>query len=287
MAEATQRLVELDDGVSLNIAEVGSGHPLILLHGGPGLDHHELHPWLDPLAGAGFRMIYVDMRGQGGSERVDPQSLTIQVFAQDVDRLARALELEQFSLYGHSFGAIVVAGARARARHGRPVRDLQRRGVQRGAGGRRRARDRPVRAGRDARADQAVVGRRADRVDGGRVPRHHDVADAVPLLGDGRRLPHVHREGRDRLLTGGAGALREERLRRLRVGRPPALDLQADAGRDGPLRPHVHGGALPGDPRRGGRIAAGGDREGGAHDAHRAAQGADGRGAASGSPTRA
>src|SRR6478735_6709172 len=95
MAEATQRLVELDDGVSLNIAEVGSGHPLILLHGGPGLDHHELHPWLDPLAGAGFRMIYVDMRGQGGSERVDPQSLTIQVFAQDVDRLARALALER------------------------------------------------------------------------------------------------------------------------------------------------------------------------------------------------
>ncbi|HWH65392.1 MAG TPA: alpha/beta fold hydrolase, partial [Gaiellales bacterium] len=85
MAEATQRLVELDDGVSLNIAEVGSGHPLILLHGGPGLDHHELHPWMDPLAGAGFRMIYVDMRGQGRSERVDPQSLTIQVFAQDVD----------------------------------------------------------------------------------------------------------------------------------------------------------------------------------------------------------
>ena len=29
------------------------------------------------------------------------------MFAQDVDRLARALELEQFSLYGHSFGAIV------------------------------------------------------------------------------------------------------------------------------------------------------------------------------------
>ena len=101
MAEAIQRLVELDDGVSLNIAEVGSGHPLILLHGGPGLDHHELHPWMDPLAGAGFRMIYVDMRGQGRSERVDPQSLTIQVFAQDVDRLARALELEPLSLLCH------------------------------------------------------------------------------------------------------------------------------------------------------------------------------------------
>src|SRR5437868_1235628 len=107
MADGAARLVELDDGVSLNIVEVGSGYPMIMLHGGPGLDHHELHPWLDGLAGAGLRLIYVDMRGQGASQRVDPASLTIQVFAQDVDRLARALELDQFALYGHSFGAIV------------------------------------------------------------------------------------------------------------------------------------------------------------------------------------
>jgi len=42
MADGTPRMVELEDGVSLNVVEVGSGHPLILLHGGPGLDHHEL-----------------------------------------------------------------------------------------------------------------------------------------------------------------------------------------------------------------------------------------------------
>jgi proline iminopeptidase len=107
MADPAERLVELEDGVSLNVVEVGTGHPLILLHGGPGLDHHELHPWLDPLAGAGLRLLYVDMRGQGRSERVDPASLSIQVFAQDVDRLARALDLPEFSLYGHSFGAFV------------------------------------------------------------------------------------------------------------------------------------------------------------------------------------
>src|SRR4051812_50040891 len=110
MAEAAQRLVELEDGVSLNIAEVGSGHPLILLHGGPGLDHHELHPWLDPLAGAGFRVIYVDMRGPGPSQRGDPPSLTIQGFLQGGDRLARGLGAREFSLYGDSFGAVRSAG---------------------------------------------------------------------------------------------------------------------------------------------------------------------------------
>jgi proline iminopeptidase len=101
------RLVTLEDGVALNVVEVGSGHPLILLHGGPGLDHHELHPWLDALGSAGLRLIYVDMRGQGASERVDPASLSIGGFATDVDRLARALGLDEFALYGHSFGAIV------------------------------------------------------------------------------------------------------------------------------------------------------------------------------------
>jgi proline iminopeptidase len=99
--------VRLEDGTGLNIVEVGSGLPMILLHGGPGLDHHELHPWLDSLSGSGVRLIYVDMRGQGLSERVDPNTLSISGFAQDVDRLARALELDRYVLYGHSFGAIV------------------------------------------------------------------------------------------------------------------------------------------------------------------------------------
>jgi proline iminopeptidase len=99
--------VELDDGGVVNVEEHGHGYPLLLLHGGPGLDHHELRPWLDPLGGAGFRMLYVDLRGQGRSPRVDPETLSIQVFARDVDRVARALALDTYALYGHSFGAIV------------------------------------------------------------------------------------------------------------------------------------------------------------------------------------
>ncbi len=82
------------------------GLPLIVLHGGPGLDHTHLRPWLDPL-GDEFRVIYVDERGQGRSERVDPQTLSLEVFARDVDLLAEVLELDRFALLGHSFGAII------------------------------------------------------------------------------------------------------------------------------------------------------------------------------------
>ncbi len=49
----------------------------------------------------------MDERGQGRSERVDPTTLSLDVFARDVDLLAEALELERFALLGHSFGAIV------------------------------------------------------------------------------------------------------------------------------------------------------------------------------------
>jgi pimeloyl-ACP methyl ester carboxylesterase len=107
--KAQARLVELEDGGVLSVVELGpaSGYPLMLLHGGPGLDHHEFRPWLDPLADMGVRMLYVDERGQGASPRVDPATLTLQGFAHDIDRLARALDLGDYAVLGHSFGAFI------------------------------------------------------------------------------------------------------------------------------------------------------------------------------------
>jgi proline iminopeptidase len=100
-------LVELTDGYRLNVEDVGAGFPVIVLHGGPGLDHSMFRPYLDALADE-FRLLYVDERGQGRSDRVpDPSTLTLEVFARDVDLLAQALELPAFALLGHSFGAII------------------------------------------------------------------------------------------------------------------------------------------------------------------------------------
>lgn len=99
-------LVTLPDGYNINVEQVGSGPPLIVLHGGPGLDHSMFRPYLDSL-GDEFRLLYVDERGQGRSERVDPTTLSLEVFARDVDLLAEALEFDGFVLLGHSFGAII------------------------------------------------------------------------------------------------------------------------------------------------------------------------------------
>jgi proline iminopeptidase len=98
--------VTLADGYRMNVEVVGEGFPVLVLHGGPGMDHSMFRPYLDPL-GEDFRVVYVDERGQGRSDRVDPQTLSLEVFARDVDLLAEALELEHFALLGHSFGAII------------------------------------------------------------------------------------------------------------------------------------------------------------------------------------
>jgi proline iminopeptidase len=70
------------------------------------MDHSMFRPYLDPLS-EDFRVLYVDERGQGQSDRVDPATLSLDAFARDVDLLAQALGLDRFALLGHSFGAII------------------------------------------------------------------------------------------------------------------------------------------------------------------------------------
>ncbi len=102
---AEGELVRIDD-TSLFVVERGTGHPVIVLHGGPGLDHHEFADYLDPLTDE-FRLLLVDQRANGRSERPPESTWTLERMAQDVIMLARALGLERYAVLGHSYGAFV------------------------------------------------------------------------------------------------------------------------------------------------------------------------------------
>jgi proline iminopeptidase len=102
------RLVDIGD-TRLFVVTIGSedGYPILILHGGPGLDHHEFGDYLDPLADRGYRLIFVDQRAQGRSDKAPPETWTLRQMASDVTALARALELERYAVLGESFGAFV------------------------------------------------------------------------------------------------------------------------------------------------------------------------------------
>jgi proline-specific peptidase len=90
----------------LYVVERGAGYPLIVLHGGPGLDHHEFADYLDPLCDQ-FRLILVDMRAQGQSDMCPEETWTLGQMAKDVVSLENALGLEKYAVLGHSYGAFV------------------------------------------------------------------------------------------------------------------------------------------------------------------------------------
>lgn len=107
-AEPTGRLVPAHD-THLFISERGpeDALPVLVLHGGPGLDHTMFADYLDPLADR-YRLVLIDGRGQGRSDRdSDPASWTLQQHASDVSAVAAAIGAERYAVLGHSFGAFV------------------------------------------------------------------------------------------------------------------------------------------------------------------------------------
>lgn len=100
------RLVDVADTKLFVVERSLDGLPLIVLHGGPGLDHWELADYLDPLA-PDLHLILVDLRAQGMSEPAPPATWTLARMAEDVVDLAAALELADYTVLGHSFGGFV------------------------------------------------------------------------------------------------------------------------------------------------------------------------------------
>jgi len=77
-----------------------------VLHGGPGMDHTYLLPWLKPLEKV-TQMVFVDHRSTGLSEEhTSIETWTIEQFADDIEALRQYLGLEKINLMGSSFGGM-------------------------------------------------------------------------------------------------------------------------------------------------------------------------------------
>lgn len=79
---------------------------LLLLHGGPGMDHTGFKPAFAQFADIA-QVVYLDHRGNGRSDR-EPQNLwTLAQWGDDVQAFCQALEIEKPIVMGQSFGGFV------------------------------------------------------------------------------------------------------------------------------------------------------------------------------------
>jgi pimeloyl-ACP methyl ester carboxylesterase len=79
---------------------------LLLLHGGPGIDHSEFKLGFSQLADIA-RLIYLDRRGNGRSYSGLTDGWNLATWADDVRAFCDALEIDRPMVLGHSFSGIV------------------------------------------------------------------------------------------------------------------------------------------------------------------------------------
>lgn len=95
------------NGARLWYESEGSGEPLILISGGPGISHDYFHPYFSALRDS-YRILYFDAFGRGKSDRAkDRREYTLARDVDDVEGLRKALGLGKINLLGHSYGGIV------------------------------------------------------------------------------------------------------------------------------------------------------------------------------------
>lgn len=95
------------NGIRLNVATIGKGRPVLLLHGFP--DTHKVwRKQFGALAGAGYRVIAPDLRGYGESEApATVEAYGIAHLRTDMVALLDEMQAERAYVIGHDWGAVI------------------------------------------------------------------------------------------------------------------------------------------------------------------------------------
>ena len=98
--------IEVEKGVKLHVTDIGEGQPIVLIHGWPLSDAMYEYQY-QYLAGKGFRVIWITLRGFGQSDRPYGK-YDFDVFSDDIKAVLEKLKIENATLGGFSMGGAVV-----------------------------------------------------------------------------------------------------------------------------------------------------------------------------------
>ena len=105
LQEVEERYIKTN-GIKLHTVIIGSGKPLILLHGFPDF----WYGWKNVIMGLkdNYQLIVPDMRGYNLSDKPDGvENYDLNILADDIKGLSEELHLGKFYLAGHDWGGIV------------------------------------------------------------------------------------------------------------------------------------------------------------------------------------
>ena len=112
------------NGVRLwyRVAGRASGVPVVYLHGGPGQGSQSFAKFAGPELEKGLRMVYLDQRGSGRSERPWTKAYSLDLLVDDLEKLRIAWGVPKIAIIGQSFGTAI--GMEYAARHPERVSHL-------------------------------------------------------------------------------------------------------------------------------------------------------------------
>ena len=98
------------DGVKIRYTDEGSGEPVILIHGfSVNREHEWVEPGVLPKLAHHYRVIAIDVRGHGKSDKPHDPSAYGPVMGMDVIRLMNSFNLPRAHIIGYSMGSMITA----------------------------------------------------------------------------------------------------------------------------------------------------------------------------------
>jgi proline iminopeptidase len=103
------KMIKVDGKYNVWTKKMGSGKiKVLLLHGGPGFSHDYFECFEDFLPQEGIEFYYYDQLGSGNSDIPTDTSLwNLPRFVEEVEQVRKGLGLDNFYLYGQSWGSML------------------------------------------------------------------------------------------------------------------------------------------------------------------------------------
>lgn len=98
------------DGTPIHYRIFGTGKPLLVINGGPGMNSNGFETLAKKLCNDRQVILY-DQRGTGLSKlpELSPKTVSMQLMVDDIESLRQSLKIERWDVLGHSFGGMLAS----------------------------------------------------------------------------------------------------------------------------------------------------------------------------------